>query len=97
MKEALKLVKGKGILNCLFLSDCKTLVENVIDSAAPTNSDWRAFSKILQIWKGMCENPNWACVHIPRGQNEMVDGLAKLGRQRGWDMSGHTYPIYFEI
>ncbi|XP_078154775.1 uncharacterized protein LOC144550670 [Carex rostrata] len=94
LKDAVQLVKSKGIQSCIFYSDCKPLVECVTLPSPPTNADWRAFSEIMFIWKAICENKGWACMYIPRGQNQLADRLSKLGRQQAWDLIGYTFPMF---
>lgn len=97
LKEAFQLVRSQGIACCIFYSDCKSLVECVATSSLPTNADWRAFSEIMFTWKSLHENQSWACMHIPRGQNELADGLSKLGRQQDWDQIGYTFPMFWGL
>lgn len=46
LKEAVAAVKGMGIQTCVFLSDCKELVEALMQFDPPMDVDWKAFREV---------------------------------------------------
>lgn len=94
LKNAIKLVRERGIVNCCFFSDCKQLVQDVSTASPPINSDWRAFEEILSIWEVLREEHAFSCVYNARELNQTADGLSKLGRTQGWDVTGYTFPMF---
>lgn len=94
LKMALELVIQRGITSCCFLSDSKGLVELVSESSPPLNADWRAFPQVFSVWTSLQASASLSCQHIPRSENALSDGLAKLGRVQGWDLIGFTFPVF---
>ena len=92
--EATKEVQGRGIQSCLFLSDCKSLVDLLSKFDPPLEADWRAFEEIHQLWLFFRSNVTFHCQYQQRNGNRLADYLAKLGRVNNWDSSGHTFPLY---
>lgn len=57
-------------------------------------ADWRAFTEIFDAWRIFIQNEGFKCVHVGKELNGVTDSLAKLGRKKGWDITGHTYPMF---
>ncbi|XP_078157436.1 uncharacterized protein LOC144553211 [Carex rostrata] len=94
--EAIKEVQGLGMQSCLFLSDCKSLVDMVSNFDPPLEADWRAFEEIHQLWLFFRSNASFRCQHRQRNHNKLADYLAKSGRVNNWESSGHTFPLYWD-
>lgn len=48
LKVAVDMVIQRGIKSCLFMSDCKTLIDSVSGFSPPINVDWRAFDNCAE-------------------------------------------------
>lgn len=83
-----------GLCNCVFYSDCLSLVKWCTDLGPPTQADWSAFQICLNLWKVFKETDGFNLIHVPRSQTDLADQLAKLGRIQGWSYSGCTFPMF---
>lgn len=92
--EATKEVQRRGIQSCLFLSDCKSLVDLVSKFDPPLEADWRAFEEIHQLWLFFRSNATFHCQYQQQNGNRLADYFAKSGRVNNWDSLGHTFPLY---
>lgn len=93
LKMAVDVVVQRGITSCIFMSDCKTLVDLVSDFSPPLNADWRAFSLVQSVWNFLRGSESLAAKFISRCHNDLADRLAKMGRVQGWDLTGYTLPM----
>lgn len=94
LQEAVNFAVSSGITNCVFYSDCLSLVKWCTDLGPPAHADWSAFEICLTLWRVFKENEGFILTHVPRSQIEMADQLAKLGRIKGWKYSGCTFPMF---
>lgn len=91
---AIRMVLERGITSCLFKTDSQIIALAVAKPQPPTDTDWKAYWEMMEIWKVMKKNPGFQCEHISRCQNALADHLAKKGRREGLKHIGYTYPIF---
>ena len=93
LKQAVEKAVQLQIEKCLFLSDCLTLVEAVNSAQPPVNVDWKASMEVYSLWCGFKKAKGYVCKFTGRENNEIADGLARMGRIQGDTVVGYTYPI----
>lgn len=97
LKVAVDMVLERGITSCLFMSDCKTLIDLVSGFSPPLNADWRAFTLVQSVWNSLRLSEILVSRFIQRCQNDLADQLAKMGRLQGWDLTEYTLPMLREL
>lgn len=94
LKEAVKVVGDSGFSSCVFFTDNMHLAKTCAAVQPPIDSDWRAYSEILEVWQEFKRLPGYRCAHVSRSHNELADNLAKKGRTGGWTYKGFTFPTF---
>lgn len=92
--EALTYAVSKGWQECTFYTDCQVIQRACSSLEPPVDLDWRVYKKGHEIWRILKLHEGYHCLHIDRSQNDLADRLAKLGRIKGWDQTGFTYPMF---
>ena len=86
-------VLTRGIEQCTFLTDSRTLVHSLLQPRAPIRVQLQEYAK-MHIWSFLSQYPGLACQYVQREANQQAHLFSNWARISQCTTLGYTYPLF---